>query len=72
MEVQTWLPDEPTPLEPGEPLETFLATVILGAHLDRRPKSERAAFVKAVAARLPHPDQPVIDYVRLNIVARRA
>ncbi|MDQ3699491.1 MAG: methyltransferase domain-containing protein [Chloroflexota bacterium] len=71
VDVQTWLNDEPTPLEAGEPLETFLATVVLGAHLDRMPERERAPFVSAVAARLPHPDRPVIDYVRLNIVARR-
>jgi trans-aconitate 2-methyltransferase len=67
--VRTWLHDEPTPLEPGEPLETFLATVILGAHLDRLPVEARPDYVKGVAARLPKPE---IDYVRLNMVARRA
>jgi trans-aconitate 2-methyltransferase len=69
--VQTWLHDEPTPIESGPALTTFLETVILGAHLDRLLEHERAPFVAAVAARLPHPEQPVIDYVRLNIVARR-
>jgi trans-aconitate 2-methyltransferase len=68
VDVRTWLHEEPVPLEPGEPLETYLATVVLGAHLDRLPETERAAFVKAVASQLPH---PVIDYVRLNAVARR-
>ena len=67
-DIHVWLNDEPTPLEPGEPLETFLATVILGAHLDRLPPDERPAYVKTVAARLPKPE---IDYVRLNIIARR-
>jgi trans-aconitate 2-methyltransferase len=67
-DVQVWLQDEPTPFEPGEPLETFLATVILGAHLDRLPPAERPGFVRAVAAGLPRPE---VDYVRLNIVARR-
>jgi trans-aconitate 2-methyltransferase len=71
VEVQTWLHDEPTAIEAGEPLETFLETVVLGAHLDRLPQNERTGFVKAVAARLPNPQRPVIDYVRLNIVARR-
>jgi len=66
--VETWLNREPTRIEPGEPLETFLATVILREHLARLPEAERAAFVRAVADRLPHPE---IDYVRLNIVARR-
>ena len=68
-DVETWLSDEPTPIEPGEPLREYLRTVILGAHLDRRPDSHRAAFVDAVAARLP---DGVIDYVRLNILATRA
>jgi trans-aconitate 2-methyltransferase len=68
VEVETWLHPEPTRFEPGEPLETFLRTVILGQHVDRLPPRERDAFVHAVASRLP---EPVIDYVRLNVVARR-
>ena len=67
-DVETWLNDEPTPLEPGEPLREFLRTVILGAHLERLPSDRRDAFVEAVAANLPKPE---IDYVRLNIVATR-
>jgi trans-aconitate 2-methyltransferase len=67
-EIRTWLNDEPTAFEPGEPFESFLATVVLGDHLDRLTEAERPAFVRAVAARLPRPE---IDYVRLNIVARR-
>ncbi|HET7720860.1 MAG TPA: hypothetical protein VFK43_12905, partial [Acidimicrobiales bacterium] len=47
-----WLQEEPTPIEPGEPLETFLATVMLRAHLDRLPAGERAGFVRRVAERL--------------------
>ena len=43
--------------------------MILGAHLDRLPPAERGGFVKVVAAGLPRPE---IDYVRLNVVARRA
>ncbi|MEA2537177.1 MAG: trans-aconitate 2-methyltransferase [Chloroflexota bacterium] len=69
VEVETWLHPEPTPLEPGEPLETYLATVVLGAHLERLPVAGRAAFVHEVADRLPRPE---IDYVRLNILATRA
>ena len=48
-----WLTDEPTRFEPGEPFETFLRTVVLGAHLERLPPRERDAFVEAVADRLP-------------------
>ncbi len=68
VEVDTWLHDEPTAIEPGEPMETFLATVILRAHLDRMPEADRAGFVRRVAERLPSGE---IDYVRLNILARR-
>ena len=69
VDIECWLTDEPTRFEPGEPLETYLRTVVLGAHLERLPPDGRAAFVHEVAARLP---EPVIDYVRLNIVARRS
>ena len=68
VDVETWLHDEPTPIEPGEPMETFLSTVILRAHLGRLPEAERAGFVRRVAERLP---TSTIDYVRLNILATR-
>ena len=69
VDIECWLTDEPTRFEPGEPLETFLRTVILGGHLERLPPDERDGFVHAVATALP---EPLIDYVRLNITARRA
>ncbi|MHB8398877.1 MAG: class I SAM-dependent methyltransferase [Candidatus Limnocylindrales bacterium] len=68
-DIATWLNREPTTIEPGEPLETYLATVILRTHLLRLPEADRAPFVGAVAARL---GGAPIDYVRLNIVAQRA
>ena len=67
--IECWLTDEPTRFEPGEPFETYLRTVVLGGHLDRLPPDEHTAFVHEVASRLP---EPMIDYVRLNIVARRS
>lgn len=67
-DVQVWLHDEPTRFEPGVPFETFLGTVVLRAHTETMPAERRAAFVHDVASRLP---EPVIDYVRLNIVAVR-
>jgi trans-aconitate 2-methyltransferase len=66
--VEVWLTDEPTRLEPGEPLETYLETVCLREHVARLPEAERAAFVREVARRMP---EPVLDYVRLNILATR-
>lgn len=68
VDIECWLQDEPTWFETGEPFETYLRSVILGAHLERLPAGDRDRFVHDVAARLP---EPVIDYVRLNIVARR-
>ena len=67
VEVTTWLHDEPTPLPPEE-LETYLATICLGDHVETMDDDERGRFVHEVATRLPRPE---IDYVRLNITARR-
>ena len=69
VDIECWLTDEPTRFEPGEPFETYLRTVVLGAHLERLPPEEHDAFVAAVAAGV---GEPLIDYVRLNIVARRS
>lgn len=69
VDIECWLSDEPTRLEPGAPFETYLRTVVLGAHLARLPEADHDAFVRAVADGI---GEPVIDYVRLNILARRA
>lgn len=69
VDIECWLSDEPTRFEAGEPFETFLRTVVLGAHLERMPSEDHDAFVRAVAAGV---GEPVIDYVRLNVVARRS
>ena len=69
VDVRVWLQPEPTRFDPGEPLETFLRTVILGDVLPEIPEARSAAFVHEVAARM---EVPEIDYVRLNIEARRA
>ena len=68
-DVDTWLSDEPTRFEPGEPFEAFLETVCLRMFLAELPEPERRPFVEAVARRMP---EPMLDYVRLNMVARRA
>jgi len=69
VDVETWLQEEPTVIGPGEAMETFLATVVLRSHVERLPEPERSAYVRGVALRLPGSE---IDYVRLNLVARRA
>jgi trans-aconitate 2-methyltransferase len=65
-EVRTWL--ETRPMVPDEPAE-YLRTVTLGLHLERLPEEHRDAFVDSVLGQLGAP--PEIDYVRLNIDARR-
>ncbi len=66
-QVETWLHEEPSPV-PAEDLETYLDTICLSDHVIGMVGDERARFVREVARRLP---EPVIDYVRLNIKARR-
>jgi len=69
VDVACWLTEEPTTFEAGQPFETYLRTVVLGAHLERLPPGEHDPFVRTVAERV---GEPLMDYVRLNIVARRA
>ena len=67
-DVETWLHDEPTELAP-EDVEPYLATICLGDSVEGMTDDERERLVADVARRLPGPR---IDYVRLNIRARRA
>jgi trans-aconitate 2-methyltransferase len=66
-DVRAWL--ESWPMEPREPRD-YIRTVCLGHHLQRLPEELRLPYVDAVADRLGDPME--IDYVRLNISARRA
>ncbi len=43
----------------------------VGPHLERLPESEREHFAVMVAARLAQRGELVVDYVRLNILAKR-
>jgi trans-aconitate 2-methyltransferase len=67
VDVQTWL--QPMPVTPPEVL-TFLEDVILGPYVQRLPEDRRTPFAQAVLDELGDP--PVLDYVRLNIVAVRS
>lgn len=72
-DIHTWLNPEPTVLSSREHLVDYLATIILGQHVLRLPPEQHGSFTEAVAdALLRRAGQPLIDYVRLNIVARRA
>lgn len=68
VDIEVALVPDPARFERGEQLETFIATVLLGAQLRELPEADRRPFVAAVAERL---EEPVIDYVRLQIVATR-
>lgn len=59
------------PVQPEEPLE-YLATIVLGSHLERLPPALRQPYVADVAALLAAEGaggRVTIDYVRLNLDA---
>lgn len=65
-DVSCWLADRPTELE--EP-RSFIETVCLVRHLDPLPEELRPTFIDTVLERVARP--VVLDYVRLNMTARR-
>jgi trans-aconitate 2-methyltransferase len=66
-EVSCWL--EPKSVTPADP-RAFVSTVCLVRHLDPLPADIRPRFVDAVLERAGQP--LVLDYIRLNLTARRA
>jgi trans-aconitate 2-methyltransferase len=62
--VETWL--EPRPVAPPD-ATGYLRSVCLGPHLERLPEALRPGYVEAVRSRCGRE----LDYVRLNIDARR-
>jgi trans-aconitate 2-methyltransferase len=72
-EVETWLHDEVAAFESVDELARFLRVVVLGGHLERLPEEEREPFAAEVAKKVAAVDgTPALDYVRLNIAARRS
>jgi trans-aconitate 2-methyltransferase len=65
-DAQCWLEERVE--KPREPQE-FLRTVCLGAHLERLPEHLHKQYLDAVLEYIPRP--LTLDYVRLNISARR-
>jgi trans-aconitate 2-methyltransferase len=61
-EADCWL--EPSPQQPEHPRE-YLATIVLGPHVEHLPPALREPFIDDVLAALGEP--VVVDYVRLNI-----
>ena len=62
--IRCWLEERPT--HPDD-VDAFVRTSILPAHLARLPEERREAFATAVVAGVREP----LDYVRLNVSARR-
>ena len=70
--ARAWLEEAPAVFADVDAGAEFLATVVLRHHLERLPASLRAPFARDVAARRRGPDgRVVVDYVRLNMEARR-
>ncbi len=81
-EIECWL--EPREVIPPEPRE-FIRTVCLGHHLDALPEGLRDPYLDKVAEAMGEPQEwgsvglnidarrpgPSLDYVRLNMAARR-
>lgn len=63
-QARCWL--TPAPTRPGYPRE-FLATIVLGPHVQRLPEELCEPFMDDVLAALGEP--VIVDYVRLNIDA---
>ncbi len=67
-DVRVWTHKEPTRFDDEAQLSDFLEAVCLGEAVAGMDEQERKALIHAVVGAMP---EPVIDYVRLNIVARR-
>ncbi|MGH9113706.1 MAG: class I SAM-dependent methyltransferase [Acidimicrobiales bacterium] len=66
-DVWTWLAPAPVEFADRTALADFLAAGALTPYLANRPSSDQRALCEAVAEQL---DAPILDFVRLNILAR--
>ncbi len=67
-DVQVWTHEEPTRFDDEAELTEYLETVCFGQAAASMREDHRRQLLGAVVAAMP---EPVIDYVRLNMVARR-
>jgi trans-aconitate 2-methyltransferase len=67
-DIRVWLHEEPTPFATAEQLTEYLETVCLRQSIGALPPDQRERLLADVVDAMP---ERVIDYVRLNIVARR-
>jgi trans-aconitate 2-methyltransferase len=70
--VRAWLEEAPVAFADLDTAAEFFATVVLRTHLELLEEDLRAPFAREVAARCARPGGGVeVDYVRLNMEARR-
>jgi trans-aconitate 2-methyltransferase len=67
-DVEVRLVPSPTSLQRGDQLEAFIATILIAATLRDLPEHEARTLVRRTAAEL---EEPVVDYVRLQVSATR-
>jgi hypothetical protein len=71
--VEAWLHEEAVPFDTVEELARYLGAIVLGGHVARLPEELRYPFTLGVAEKMAAVDgTPVLDYVRLNIEARKS
>ena len=72
-DVEAWLHEEVVPFDTVEELARYLGAIVLGGHVARLPEELRYPFTLGVAEKMAAVDgTPVLDYVRLNIEARKS
>jgi trans-aconitate 2-methyltransferase len=72
-DVDAWLHDEVAALDTVEELTRYLGTIVLGGHLERLPEELKEPFAARVAEKVATVEgTPALDYVRLNILARKS
>jgi trans-aconitate 2-methyltransferase len=69
VDIEVRTVNDPVQLERGDQLQTFIATVLLGATITELPAEQARSLVRATAAALT---EPVIDYVRMQLSATKA
>ena len=71
--VEAWLQDEVVAFDTVDELARYLGTIVLGGHLERLPEELKEPFAASVAEKVAAVDgTPLLDYVRLNILARKS
>ena len=71
-EIETWLEPQPVQFPDGAAYAAYLKTVVLGPYLAALPGDLHDRFIDAVVEEdAAHEPARVVDYVRLNMTARR-